>query len=175
MGFQEHVDQYYRPLYRFALSLSRNENAAWDLTQQTFFLWAKYGHQLRDETKIKTWLFNSLYREFLAYRKRESRFVVTEMNEDEYPAEDIAPADLESLEPGVIDEALRGLAEEHRAALTLFYFKSLSYKDIAAVLNVPIGTVMSRISRGKVELRKFLAKDSEGRIVQRPRRKERTE
>jgi len=50
--FQQLVDRQYAPLYRFALSLSRSEADAADLTQQTFFLWAAKGHQLRDRSKV---------------------------------------------------------------------------------------------------------------------------
>ena len=63
------------PLYRFALSLSRQESDAADLTQQTFLLWASKGHQLRDPSKVKTWLFTSLYREFLGRKRQQDRFV----------------------------------------------------------------------------------------------------
>ena len=66
------------PLYRFALSLSRRESDAADLTQQTFLLWAKKGHQLRDPGKVKTWLFTSLYREFLGRKRQQDRFVESE-------------------------------------------------------------------------------------------------
>ena len=64
------------PLYRFALSLSRQESDAADLTQQTFFLWASKGHQLRDQSKVKTWLFTSLYREFLGTGEKGSELTI---------------------------------------------------------------------------------------------------
>ena len=60
--FQQLVDRQYEPLFRFALSLTRSEADAADLTQQTFFLWASKGHQLRDRSKAKSWLFTTLYR-----------------------------------------------------------------------------------------------------------------
>ena len=60
--FRQLVDQYYAPLFRFALSLARSEADACDLTQQTFYLWARHGHALRDLAKAKTWLFTTLYR-----------------------------------------------------------------------------------------------------------------
>src|SRR5438034_10398635 len=72
--FQQLVDQQYALLYRFALSLSKSEADAADLTQQTFFLWASKGDQLRDRSKAKSWLFTTLYREFLSGRRHELRF-----------------------------------------------------------------------------------------------------
>jgi DNA-directed RNA polymerase specialized sigma24 family protein len=63
--FEDLVNRYYRALYQFAFSLTRAEAEAGDLTQQTFYVWAAKGHQLRDAAKVKTWLFTTLYREFL--------------------------------------------------------------------------------------------------------------
>src|SRR5260370_36137292 len=71
--FQQLVDRQYAPLFRFALSLSKSEADAADLTQQTFFLWASKGHQLRDRSKAKSWLFTTLYREILGPRRRAAR------------------------------------------------------------------------------------------------------
>src|SRR5271165_6277061 len=72
--FESVVAQYYEPLYKFAFSLARTEADAGDLTQQTFYIWATKGHQLRDESKTKTWLFTTLHRSFLQSRRRETRF-----------------------------------------------------------------------------------------------------
>ena len=70
IDFSQLVDRQYVPLFRFALSLAKSEADAADLTQQTFFLWASKGHQLRDPSKVKTWLFTSLYREFLGRQRQ---------------------------------------------------------------------------------------------------------
>lgn len=155
---QSLVEAYYRPLYRFAISLSRSESDAWDLTQQTFLLWAKKGHQLRDKSKVKTWLFTTLYHEFLATRRKQERFVDDELAEERQAAPEISPEGVESLDSALVHEALLEIPEKYRAPLTLFYLKAHSYKHIAEILEVPIGTVMSRISRGKSELRRLLVK-----------------
>ncbi len=63
--FESLVARFYAPLYQFAFSLTRAEADACDLTQQTFTIWATKGHQLRDASKVKTWLFTMLHREFL--------------------------------------------------------------------------------------------------------------
>src|ERR1017187_8800514 len=74
LEFESLVAQYYEPLYKFAFSLARDEPDACDLTQQTFCIWAAKGHQLRDASNVKTWLFITLHREFLATRRNQTRF-----------------------------------------------------------------------------------------------------
>ena len=156
--FTRLVDQHYPPLYRFALSLARNTADACDLTQQTFYLWATHGHTLRDLTKAKTWLFTTLYREFLRGRRRGAR--VTSIEELPPGGAELADADLDQarrLDGGLVLAALGGVEEVFRAPLTLFYLEELSYQEIAETLDVPIGTVMSRLARGKAQLRAALA------------------
>jgi RNA polymerase sigma-70 factor, ECF subfamily len=157
LDFEKLVEDFYMPLYRFALSLSRNESDAADLTQQTFFLWASKGHQLRDPSKVKTWLFTSLYREFLGRKRQQDRFVESENNPEAIAAQTVPAAVVNQLDGDIVNRALLELEEIYRAPLTLFYLQQHSYKEIAETLEVPIGTVMSRISRGKAQLRKTLA------------------
>jgi len=154
--FQTLVDTHYESIYRFALSLSRREADAADLVQQTFSQWARKGHQLRDPSLAKTWLFTTLRREFLATVRKAARYA------DEPPGEEaghLEPHQAESLDAAEVMACLQKLPLEYREALTLFYLKDVSYQEIAAVLDVPIGTVMSRLSRGKARLRKMLAED----------------
>src|SRR6476620_7555444 len=77
--FESVVACYYEPLYQFAFSLTRTEADACDLTQQTFYVWATKGHQLRDVSKVKTWLFTTLHRAFLETRRKQSRFIHDEL------------------------------------------------------------------------------------------------
>src|SRR5438093_11874810 len=79
--FEAIVNEHYEPLYRFAMSLTRAEADAQDLTQHTFYIWATKGHQLRDVTKVKTWLFTTLHRAFLQTRRRQMRFPHQELEE----------------------------------------------------------------------------------------------
>lgn len=161
--FAQLVDSHYTPLYRFALSLARREADACDLVQQTFFIWAKSGHQLREKSKAKTWLFTTLYREFLRGRRRDQRSQSIEdlpPSAQDMPAEEIDHA--RRLDAHQVVEALQEVDEVFRAPLTLFYLEDLSYQEIADSLDVPIGTVMSRLSRGKTQLRKIMAQKEAG-------------
>jgi len=165
----ELVGNYYAPLYRFGLSLSRNEADAGDLVQQTFYTWATKGHQLRDTSRVKTWLFTTLYRDFLAKKRHADRFVDTEDASDFVEPMHIAPTVIDSLDAAIVQKALHALDDRYRAPVTLFYMQQHSYREIAEILRVPIGTVMSRISRGKAELRRQLSDSSAvegGKIVQ---------
>lgn len=145
------------PLYRFGLSLSRKESDAFDLTQQTFYAWASKGHQLRDASKVKTWLFTTLYRDFLARKRHDDRFVEAEADSQFAEPLHVAPSVVNALDAGIVQEALHALEERYRAPVTLFYMKQHSYREIAEILSIPIGTVMSRISRGKAVLRERLS------------------
>ena len=158
--FQQLVDQQYAPLYRFALSLSKSETDAADLTQQTFFLWASKGGQLRDRSKAKSWLFTTLYREFLGRRRHEVRFPKVELEEALEEEMSISP-NMNVFDGAAVLEALRGVEEGFRAPLTMFYLEQFSYQEIADMLEIPIGTVMSRLSRGKAQLRQRLLSKEE--------------
>lgn len=158
--FTQLVDEHYTSLYRFALSLARREADACDLVQQTFYIWATKGDALREETKAKSWLFTTLYREFLRGRRRDARATSIE---DLPPGEqDIAAEEVDrvaKLDAATVVVALQAVDETFRAPLTLFYLEDLSYLEIAEALDVPIGTVMSRLSRGKTQLRAALARE----------------
>jgi RNA polymerase sigma-70 factor (ECF subfamily) len=157
LSFENVVNAHYEPLYRFALSLSRSEADAGDLVQQTFYRWATKGGQLRDHAKVKSWLFTTLHREFLGYRRHEDKFPKTELSTED-GRELVAPTTSpdRQLDGSAVVEALGELDEAFRAPLALFYLEEHSYREIAEILEIPIGTVMSRISRGKELLRKTI-------------------
>lgn len=151
--FEHLVDAHYADLYRFALSLARNEGDACDLTQQTFAIFARKGDEIREPGKRKSWLFTTLYREFLRQGARSRRIVsMDEVGLEDHAAP--APDDgARSAERAEMLEALESLDEPQRAILVLFYLNDHSYKEIAEVLSLPLGTVMSRLARAKEALR----------------------
>ncbi|MGH8017712.1 MAG: RNA polymerase sigma factor, partial [Opitutaceae bacterium] len=144
-GFQAVVDEYYEPLFRFGFSLSGNRDDACDLVQQTFFIWARHGGSLRDFSKAKSWLFTTLYREFLKLHRHAKRVTTVEEPERSAEPEDDSPAWIARLDIPAVINGLATIDEIFRVPLTLFYLEELSYKEIADVLDVPIGTVMSRL------------------------------
>ncbi len=153
IDFQLLVEQYYLPLYRFGLSLTHQQSEAADLTQHTFHTWALKGHQLRDPTKAKTWLFTTLYRKFLAEKRYADRFVDSETELLFVEPAPFPSAMADVLDAGTVLRELHTLEDRYRAPVTLFYLRQHSYREIAEILDIPIGTVMSRIHRGKAELR----------------------
>src|SRR5437867_3133821 len=159
LNFERVVAHYYEPLYQFAFSLTRAEADACDLTQQTFYVWATKGHQLRDPAKVKTWLFTTLYRQFLESRRQLTRFPHHELEavSNELPA--ISPKTALQLDSAQVLQALTRVDKVYQAPMALFYLKKRSYKEIAKMLDVPISTVKSRISRSIAQLQTLLAND----------------
>ena len=157
LQFDQVVTEHYAMLYRFALSLTRHEAESLDLTQQTFYLWATKGGQLRDAAKLKSWLCTTLYREFLGDRRHAQRFPQVDISlvEDELPA--VESEVVAQMDAALVMAALLEVDEIQRAPLTLFYIEDRSYLEIADILGVPIGTVMSRLARGKQQLRRIIS------------------
>ena len=127
-----------------------------DLTQQTFYIWATKGHQLRDRSKAKSWLFTILHREFLSIRNRAVRFPHFELSEETNELPTVSPEIVSTLDAAQVIKFLGQVQEPYRAALSLFYLEDHSYKEIADILEVPLGTVRSRIFRGLAQLQRLI-------------------
>ncbi len=166
--FEAIVTDYYEPLFRFAMSLTHTESDARDLTQHTFYTWATKGHQLRDVSKVKTWLFTTLHRAFLQARRRQVRFPHHDLDEVSQQLPVLNPEFVNRADCSEVLPALAKVDENFQAAVALFYLEDCSYKEIAAILDVPIGTVKSRIARGIAQLREILLSDHPGTSSQRP-------
>lgn len=156
--FDEVVECYYGNLYRFALSLSRNPHTASDLTQQCFLIYARKRDQVEDDSRLKSWLFTTLYREFLALLRRKDRERAFESlaTSADGAGLSVSSETRRRLDGKLAMEALQSLDPVFRDPLALFYLGDHSYREIAQILDIPIGTVMSRLSRGKGELRRLL-------------------
>ena len=155
--FETVVAGHYEPLYRFAISLTRSEADACDLAQQTFYMWATKGHQLRDPSKVKSWLFTTLHRAFLESRRAQIRFPLCELTETDADLPVILPEAARQLDALQAVEALGQVDEVYRAPVALFYLEDCSYQEIAEILEVPIGTVKSRMARGLAQLKHIFA------------------
>ena len=159
LEFESLVEHCYAPLYQVAFSLTRVEADACDLTQQTFTIWATKGHQLRDRSKVKTWLFTTLHREFLDSRRRQTRFAHMDLETTEAELPTISPAAISGLDVHHVLETLSKVDDVFQTPVTLFYLQDCSYNEIAEILGVPLGTVKSRLARGIHQLQHLLAGD----------------
>src|SRR5437016_6292163 len=137
LEFESLVALYYEILYRFAFSLTHSEADACDLTQQTFYVWATKGSQLKDESKIKTWLFTTLHRMFLRSRRRQNRFAHFEISQVDSELLQVSPAREDELDAASLHEALAKMDQIFRGPVALFYLESCAYKDIARILGLP--------------------------------------
>jgi RNA polymerase sigma-70 factor, ECF subfamily len=159
MAFESLVARFYEPLYQFAFSLTRAEADACDLTQQTFTIWATKGHQLQDASKVKTWLFTTLHREFLESRRKQTRFPHYDLDTAAAELPAIPPAAVSRLDTAKVLDTLARVDAVYQAPVALFYLQDCSYNEMAEILGVPLGTVKSRLARGIGQLQQLLAGD----------------
>lgn len=158
LEFQRLVEFHYAALYRFAMSLTRTETDAADLVQETFLTWATKGHQLRDPSRVKSWLFTTLHRRFLESQRRSTRFPHLEISETMEDLPHIEPGLVNHLDAQTVLDLLGQVDPQFQAAVALFYLEDCSYNEIGEILGVPLGTVKSRIARGLLQLRELVSK-----------------
>ncbi len=150
------VDDNLRPLFAYAYRLTGSINEAEDLTQQTFLVAQQKIGQLREVSKVRPWLLAVLRNCFLRSQRRRRPVAASQLEIDvDQIVESLSANSDWDLE--LLQLALRELSDEFRTVVLMFYFEQLSYKEIAAQLDLPIGTVMSRLSRAKTCLRSRLA------------------
>jgi len=155
--FETEALPHLRALYGTAYRMTRNAHDAEDLVQETFLRAYRGFDRYEPGTNIRAWLFTILHRARTDAFRRAGRSPQTVEMAGEGPA---VPAPQEALASGAedIERALLALPEVFRVAVVLRDVEDLSYDEIAGVLDIPIGTVMSRIHRGRALLRAALSK-----------------
>ena len=181
--FWELADVNMKFLYNMAVRYTGNRYDAEDLVQETFYIGLKKFYQLREERKFKSWLFAVLRNTYLKKQRQEGKFLKSEYEDGtdyirllENAAEhiDLASAYEQKIESEQIQELIDELPEKQKTPLLLYYMSGMSYQEISDMLEVPMGTVMSRLSRGKQILKKkvlrhYMRTNETARVVQFPR------
>lgn len=159
------VDSLYNTAYRMA----RNSEDAQDLVQETYLKAYKYYDKFQDGTNFKAWLFKILKNTFInSYRKKQQQPAQSAFSDiedafesrldDEVLRKNLTPEDelLEHVLDQDVQRALDTLPEDYRMVVVLADLEGFAYKEIAEILDVPVGTVMSRLYRGRRLLEKTM-------------------
>jgi RNA polymerase sigma-70 factor (ECF subfamily) len=167
--FEDEALPHLDALYTMAIRLSRNPDDANDLLQETVLRAYRFFHQFESGTNCRAWMLTILFNNFRnGYRKSSREQPASSADEFERKVEgeslrtDPAESNPEAMlsgqgMEGEVETALAGLSDEFREAILLVDVEELSYQEVSGVLNIPIGTVKSRVSRGRAMLRDALA------------------
>ena len=159
-AFEELLMQYTDSLFNFAYRMTQNSQDAEDLVQESSIRAFKYFHKFKTGTNFKSWIMTILRNTFInKYRKasKEPPKVALEKVEGFVPATNVSGAE-EEVFGEKMQYIVKDLPEELRTTLSLFYLDGFAYKDISNIMNVPIGTVMSRLYTARQTLKKKLIK-----------------
>ncbi len=166
--FKELAYPHLQFLYNVALKYSGKPYEAEDLVQETMYTAYKKMYQLRDEQKCRSWLFMILRSHFL----REKRQMVKRpyLDDGEGYLKNVVNEKASSLPDSyeqrvnkeTVQKVLESVPEKYRSSLILYYMEEMTYQEISEYLDIPIGTVMSRLARGKKYMKNLLLKGMQG-------------
>jgi len=166
--FTNAVMQHVGGLMRFAVSLCRNEHNAEDLVSETVLKAFENFTGLKDHSKLKSWLYRILYNQFVSEYRKNSRMKQVRISGDGNDsfslfekltatgAEDPEKDFLQKLTAASVRKAIEELPLIYKQTIVLSDMEQFSYHEIAGILKVPIGTVRSRLARGRQQLEKAL-------------------
>ena len=166
MDIAQLVADYHQAVYRYAYRLTGSVEDAEDLTQQAFLVASGKIGQLREEGSAKAWLFAILRNDFIKQCRKNTPIpaVDLELNVDHVPE----VVDEQEIDQQRLQQALNELPPDYRAVVLMFYFENLRYREMAEILGVPMGTIMSRLARAKDALRARLLEMEKGEKTREP-------
>jgi len=158
--FESEAYGYLNELYRTAVRLTRNQTDAEDIVQETYMQAWKSFEQFEIGTNCRAWLYKILFNKFDHFRRKKATQAKYFQEADEFVFDNAsfdAPVS-EHLTDRQIINALDKLPEHYRSVVLLADVQEFDYREIAEILEIPIGTVMSRLNRARVQLRRSLAR-----------------
>ena len=162
--FEAEAMQHINDIYRTALRLTRDAAEADDLVQETFMQAWKSFENYELGTNCRAWLYKILFNKFdhLRRKKYTQAKYIQEADELVFANSAFAPPVPETLTDDEVINALNRLPDHYRSVVLLADVHEFDYKEVAQILEIPIGTVMSRLSRARTQLKKTLAKAAAG-------------
>lgn len=155
LHLRQHLEERWSRLYRVAYSWCHDSQLSKDLVQDTVMKALKNSHQLKDHNVLDTWLFRILvncWRDFCRQKRHNIDIYEADLYHNDSPEEENQRMTIIHR----VRQAVSELSREHREIVTLVDLEQMSYKDVAEVLEIPIGTVMSRLCRARRLLKEAL-------------------
>lgn len=162
--FRNRILHHLPSLHRFAFALLRDRHDAEELVQETILRAIEGAHTWQQERDLRRWLFAIMHNVFVSNMRKHtvrSRFAAEEASMENHS---VAPPQIPEVELAQTMRALYELPEEQREALLLVSVEGLSYREAAGILDIPIGTLMSRLARGRGALRNAISRPEEHRL-----------
>lgn len=167
-AFDELVSQYERRIYNFAMRLSGNADDAEDIAQETFIRVYNAIQNFRGDSNFSTWVFRIAHNVFLDMRKKVKAHPQTSLEESVELDESEVTRQVEDPNPlpdevaqaselhDILQRAIEALPEYQREMVVLYHTQNKSYEEIAEIMDLPIGTVKSRLNRARIALKSLL-------------------